>query len=244
MTLRSRREIREERSFNPDEFTIGKSALTLFLYFQIGACAQPAASAHGKVGKMPRMRRILGTLAFGIAFVAANAEKRIKIARDEATANKTATEALAERGLNDITSTLEAAKTDKKKLVAASNFFFGAYFMNTKTRAEYCATRGVKIDRFVAAHKQQNHDLLVSAERYQIEDFRDHGYTYDIDKLYKMMSSMAEKYAAQDMKDTASMLKISETEVCQSFVQDAAQWADYMDYRKRVPEGAQILLMK
>jgi hypothetical protein len=219
---------------------------------------------------MPRMRRILETLAVVIAFVAAfllvkefktslftsasvqeasdtasaTAEKQIKLVQDNATANKRATENLVGKGRNDITATLDAAKTDKEKFVAASNFFFGAYFLNTRTRSEYCASRRIKIDRFVVAYEQKNHDLSVSAERYQIEDLREHGHTYDIAQLYKMMSPTLERYVVQDMKDIASMLKISEREICQSLEQNAAQWAENMDYRKRVPEGAQILLMK
>jgi DNA-directed RNA polymerase specialized sigma subunit len=59
-----------------------------------------------------------------------------------------------------------------------------------------------------------------------------------------MMLPSLQKYLAQDMKDIASMMKISESEVCQSLEQNAAMWADNMDYRKRVPDGAQLLLMK
>lgn len=219
---------------------------------------------------MRRMRRVFETLAvciaFGAAFLlvrelktswftsasmqegsdaaSAIADKGIKIARDKATTNNTATEMLVEKGRNDATATLGAAKTEKEKSIAASNFFFGAYFLNTRSRAEYCASRGVKIESFVAAYKKTNHDLFVSAEKYQIEDLRDHGYAYDIDQLYKIMSPALEKYVVQDMEDIATMLKISESEVCQSLEQNAAQWADSMDYRKRVPEGAQMLLMK
>ena len=220
---------------------------------------------------MPRIiRRILATLAVGIAFVAAflvvkeiktslfrqsqssmedageavsaTTEKQIKLAQGNATQNKSATEILVDKARTDVITTLDATKTDKDKRIAASNFFFGAYFLNTRTRAEYCASRGIKIDSFVAAYKLQNRDLFVSAEKYQIEDLRDHGYTYDIDQLYKMMLPALQKYLAQDMKDIASMMKISESEVCQSLEENAAMWADNMDYRKRVPDGAQLLL--
>jgi hypothetical protein len=176
--------------------------------------------------------------------VSTNTGKQIKLAQGNATPNKSATEIIVDKARTDVTTTLDAAKTDKEKRIAASNFFFGAYFLNTRTRAEYCASRGIKIDRFVTAYEQQNRDLFVSAEKYQIEDLRDHGYAYDIDQLYKMMLPSLQKYLAQDMKDIASVMKISESEVCQSLEQNAAMWADNMDYRKRVPDGAQLLLMK
>jgi hypothetical protein len=223
-----------------------------------------------EAGTMPGIRRILETVAVGIAFVAAflvvkdfktslfrstsmqdasdrvsaATEKQIQLAQGGSPPNKTATEILADKARTDITTTLDTATTDKEKRIAASNFFFGAYFLNTRTRAEYCASRGIEIDRFVAAYKQQNRDLFVAAEKYQIEDLKDHGYTYDIDQLYKMMLPSLQKYLAQDMNDIASTLKLSETEVCQSLDQNAAQWAESMDYRKRVPDGARLLLMK
>jgi hypothetical protein len=101
------------------------------------------------------MRRILGWLLFGLAFVAAflvvkefksslfrsasiqeagdaatvAAEKQIKSAQGNATSNKSATEILVDNARTDITTTLDAAKTDKEKRIAASNFFFGAYFL-------------------------------------------------------------------------------------------------------------------
>jgi hypothetical protein len=218
---------------------------------------------------MPRIiKRILATLAVGIAFVAAflvvkefktslfrqssmqeasdavsaSTETQIKLAQGNATPNKSATESLVDKARIDVTTTLDAAKTDKAKRIAASNFFFGAYFLNTRTRAEYCASRGIKIEKFLTAYKEKNRDLFVSAEKYQIEDLRDHGYTYDIDQLYKVMLPSLRQHIAQDMKDLASMLKISESEVCQSLEQSAALWVDNMDYRKRVPDGAQLLL--
>ena len=127
---------------------------------------------------MPRMRRILETLAVAIACVgafllvkefktslfssasmqeasdtaSATAEKQIKLAQDKATENKSATEILAKKSRKDITATLDATQTDKAKFVAASNFFFGTYFLNTRAHAEYCASRGIKIDSFVAAY--------------------------------------------------------------------------------------------
>lgn len=129
---------------------------------------------------MPRIRRILETLAVIVAFVVAfllvkefktslftsasmqefsdattaRAEKKIKIAQDQATPTKSAAEILSEKGHSDINMTLNSAKTDKEKFVAASNFFFGAYFLNTRSRAEFCASRGIKIDRFVSAYEK------------------------------------------------------------------------------------------
>ncbi len=47
---------------------------------------------------------------------------------------------------------------------------------------------------------------------------------------------------AQDMKDIASALNLSEGEVCQSFEVNASEWANEIDLAQRFPEVAQLLL--
>jgi len=173
---------------------------------------------------------------------AVRAQKEIKIAQDIATTNKTATEVLFDKARKQTIEALDNAKTDKAKAMTASNFFFGAYFVNTRTRGNYCEGLGVDIGAFANSYKEKHRVLFIVSERYQIEDFKDHGYKYDIDEFYKMMAPTLEQYVTQDMKDLASTLKISETEVCQSLNQNVADWVSAMDYGKRNPEVAQILL--
>jgi hypothetical protein len=176
--------------------------------------------------------------------VAEDTDKKIQTAQREATAGKNATEILIDKSNKDVTAELKASATDKQKHVTASNFFYGAYFLNTRTRAEYCGALGVAIPTFVAAYKQKHRDLFATAETYQIEDFREHGETYDIEKFYKTMQPAMEKYIVQDMKDIASSLHVSEQEACSLLEQNAAVVVDEMDYRKRAPEIAQTLLQK
>jgi hypothetical protein len=172
------------------------------------------------------------------------AAQEIESAQEHATANRSASDILQERSSTAVAAILNSAKTADEKYFAASNLFFGAYFLNTRTRAEYCTARGVDIGRFVAAYEQINRDVFVSAEKYQIEDFKGHGYAYDIDKFYEMMSPALKKYVAQDMSDLARTSKASETEVCESLEEDSASWAEALDYRKLAPDIAQVLLRK
>ena len=169
-------------------------------------------------------------------------DQRIQTAQREATPDKSATEILMQQSQDDVATELKGLATDKEKRVAASNMFFGAYFLNIRTRSEYCRTLGVSIPTFVTAYKRKHRDLFAAAERYQIEDFREHGYRYDIDKLYKMMQPSMDKVIALDMEDIASTLHVSEREACSLFEQNADAVVDEMDLRKRMPEVAQILL--
>ena len=178
------------------------------------------------------------------AVASADADKAIRTAQTQATPDKTATEVLLEKSREDMAAALNESATDKKKLISASNFFFGAYFMNTRSRPEYCASFGVNIGSFAAAYKAKHKDLFMAAEKLQIDDFREHGYTYDFEQFYRMMSPSLEKYLAQDMKDTSATLKASKREICESFEQNAAEWVNELDYRKRAPEIAQLLLQR
>lgn len=214
------------------------------------------------------IKRILGGLAVALAFTAAfvlvkefktswfasssmqeagaaassEAERAIRTAKIQATPDKSATEVLAEKGRRDMTAALNDSATDKRKLISASNFFFGAYFLNTRSRPDYCASLGVNIGSFVAAYAAKHKDLFSAAEKLQIDDFHEHGYTYDLENFYKMMSPSLEKYIMQDMKDMSVAFKASERDVCESFERNATKWADGLDYRKRAPEVSQLLL--
>ena len=46
----------------------------------------------------------------------------------------------------------------------------------------------------------------------------------------------------QDMKDASSVVKVSERELCQSFEQDAIEWVNMVNFRKKAPEVAKIPL--
>ena len=166
----------------------------------------------------------------------------IKTAQDQATVEKTKTMIRVEKLRKDTASTLNAASTEKKKLSIAANIFFGAYFMSTRSRPYYCASLGIPINSFVSIYKQKHNQLFIIAEKIQIRDHTEYGYKYDIDKLYKLLSPSGEKMLAQDMKDASSIVKMSERELCQSFEQDAIEWVNRLDFRKKAPGVAKILL--
>ena len=176
--------------------------------------------------------------------VAHEMEENIKSAQNQATKDRSTIEVLQQESYKKTANALSSASTVKEKLTVASDLFFGAYFSNTRTRTDYCASLGAPIKSFVNAYEQKHHQLFISAKRIQILDFREHGIPYDLDKFYKLVLPSTEKMIAQDMKDAASALKISEQEVCQSMEQNSVEWVNEMDYRKRAPEIAQVLLRK
>ena len=168
--------------------------------------------------------------------------QEIQTAQAQATSTKSATDVLAERAKKNADATLAATNTDKQKRVVASNFFFGAYFLNTRTRPAYCASLGEPIPSFAKAYESHHRNLFNAAERIQIQDFKDHKAEYDIEKFYALFSPSTEKVVAQDMKDAALALKMSEKEICSSMQQNANVWVKEMDYQKQVPDVAQLLL--
>lgn len=171
-------------------------------------------------------------------------DQEIRSAQSRASAEKSATEVLVEQSRKNIANTLSSASTQKQKLVAASDIFFGAYFLNTRARAEYCATLGVPISTFVNTYKQLHQQLFVSAEAIQIVDFHEHGRKYDIEKFYQLLAPAAKKFVIQDMKDSASSLGMSEKDLCHEFNNNAVSWVKMMDIRTRAPEVSRLLLQK
>ena len=96
--------------------------------------------------------------------VSADTENDIKTAQNQATVEKTKTMILAEKLRKDTASTLNAASTEKQKLSIAANIFFGAYFMSTRSRPNYCASLGIPINSFVSIYKQKHYQLFTIAE--------------------------------------------------------------------------------
>lgn len=171
-------------------------------------------------------------------------EQEIKSAQTDATLNKSATEILVDKAYRSAAAAVSSAKSTKEKLVSASDFFFGAYFLNTRTRAQHCASLGVQIKSFTIAYEEVHRELFVSAESIQVIDFKEHGRHYDIDKFYQLVAPSSTKFIAQEMRDVAAALNMSERDLCQSFEQNSADWVKEMDYRKRAPEIAQLLLQR
>jgi hypothetical protein len=169
-------------------------------------------------------------------------EQEIKSAQTDANLDKSATEILMDKARSDIAEVMSSAKSTKEKLVATSNIFFGAYFMNTRARPQHCATLGVEIKSFTISYEDVHRELFLSAEAVQVIDFKDHGKHYDIDKFYQLLAPVMKKITSQDMRDTAAALNMTEESLCHSFEQNSADWAKAMDIRKSAPEIAQLLL--
>ena len=122
--------------------------------------------------------------------VSADMENDIKTAQNQVTIERTKIMVLAEKLHKDTVSTLNTASTEKQKLSITVNIFFSAYFMSTRSRPDYCASVGIPINSFVSIYKQKHHQLFTIAEKVQIQDHAEYGYTHDIDKLYKLLSHL------------------------------------------------------
>ena len=126
----------------------------------------------------------------------------------------------------------------------ASANFFGAYWVNTRARVAYCASLGTTISSFANAYEQKHVQSFDSAEAILLREFKAEGNHMDFDKLYKLMLPSFEKLVAQDMKDIALALKVSEKEDCQSMEINATAWVNELDLRKQMPHIAKVLLQK
>lgn len=173
---------------------------------------------------------------------AANMKQKIDSAQAQVTPEKSATALLIERSKKESAESLAASRTEGDKSVAAAGQFFGAYWLNTRIRVDYCAALGTNIKSFVSAYEQKHMPLFLAAERIQAQEFKERGISNGFDMLYKVSSPGLKQFVAQDMKDTASTLKVTESELCQAMEQNSVEWADALDLRKSAPQMAQVLL--
>jgi hypothetical protein len=164
-------------------------------------------------------------------------EERVAIAQKQAGGGKSASDILFQGAAKEINSELDKKGNGDKNAISASNFFFGAYFLNTRTRSEYCLKLGVPIEGFVAAYRERYKTLFSAAEKIQIYDFNNHGMTYDPDVFYKLLSPSIEKFITQDMSDAASTLKVSPREVCESMERDSMKWVNQMPLSPAIAEA-------
>jgi hypothetical protein len=173
---------------------------------------------------------------------AAETELSLKLAQGRAPKDGVTSDIISKDSQKAVVRTLESAKTASEKGIYASHFFYAAYFMNTRTRPDYCSQLGVNISSFINIYTKRHQKLLDVAQKYQIDDWHKHGYAYDATKYYDLLEPSLLQYIALDMKDVASQLGISERGICDSFSKNPAQWTNTLDYGKLAPEVAQVLL--
>lgn len=137
--------------------------------------------------------------------------------------------AFAEAAKHNSEASLTAAGGSDKKISMAADQFVGFYYVNVKTRYEYCNKLGVDITPFVTAFK------AVNAEEYRItieEEIRQKvNIEWSISKLEPSWQSIIN----QAMQDASKQYKVSTKEVCEIFANNSSEIAAEMTLQKVNP---------
>jgi hypothetical protein len=122
---------------------------------------------------------------------------------------ESATLALKKEAAASAATELQRAPNASARERSAADMFWGYYFLNTRSRPEYCRARGVDIHAFVAAFAAANADELRAARAI----YRRAG--ADENDTYRLSASLLDKVLQQDMREAATSNHLSEIEVCQ-----------------------------
>ena len=124
---------------------------------------------------------------------------------------------------------LNNKKSQSEKLITASNQFSGFYYVNVVTRSKYCAGLGVNITPFVNNYKLvHSEEYTISAASLALRNSTPESLGARLDSFYSSQMNLA-------MQDMAKMNNVSTAELCASFAQNAAYFADAYSLKKMSP---------
>lgn len=190
-------------------------------------------------------QKIMWFIAFAVAFTAVkegkqwwygvNSKNNFEGMRETAAKehpDQPISEAMRDAALKLTTEKLEKESGTKKADTAAGQFI-GYYFVNVRTRYDYCKGIGVDIGSYVKAFKANNATLY---EKSRVIHGRS-PYTADKVELesYRMLLPTMQKTIVDAMGDMAKQSNISEVEVCKAFSDNGEELANEMMLEKVSP---------
>jgi hypothetical protein len=113
----------------------------------------------------------------------------------------------------------------------AAGIFFGAYFMNTRARPEYCRQRGVDLRPFVTAYEEVHRAELARARAVFLEA------GMDPETLAPALQGQFVGMVEQDMKDFASGAQVPLENTCALFNENARAIAQAIELPAEVRQA-------
>lgn len=127
-------------------------------------------------------------------------------------------EAMRQEALELSRKTLEGKADMSDRRRAAAQQFFGAYFLNARSRPEFCREQGIDISPFVSAYKNEHAKEVARAWQFaQVQTGED--------QYYELVKSVLVGFVAKDMRDIATAQGTTLKGACQLFVENSEQIA-------------------
>lgn len=138
-------------------------------------------------------------------------------------------EAIQQERIERSTEKLASETDEVKRKTLAADMFLGFFFVNARTRPEFCSEQGVNIQPFVNAFEDAHANEIAKARSIKARA------SVDEKKLYTLIQPQLRKTIVQNMNDIATSEKISLKEVCQRFSENADAIVQEMQLAKVHP---------
>ena len=133
--------------------------------------------------------------------------------------------------MSDDTEMKMAAQESDQRLFTAASIFWGFYFVNTKTRVDYCDERNVDLTPFVQAFTKEHARDHSAAEAV----FRKAG--MDPNTLVEQVGSELRKNVDQDMIDLATNEQVPVDQTCSLLNEHAEEFAKIIQLPPHVKQA-------
>lgn len=138
--------------------------------------------------------------------------------------------------INESNEKIATITDEAKKENSAASSFIGYYFVNKRSRVEFCSKQGVDISAFSNEFEKVNQRELILARNIlkltQVVE----------DNFYQQSKESFDKVIESQMQKQANEAKISTKDLCESIKANAAVMADSLRFSKLVPMQSQILI--
>lgn len=141
---------------------------------------------------------------------------------------------LREESIEKANKKIESGSESEKKVAAASQFF-GYYFVNIKTRKDYCLNLGVAITNFVKEFESIHANDLNNARRILKTTIEAEN------NFYTTSQSSFEKILNVEMPAQATQLNVTEKELCEALEIDATNIAQSMRFSDLMPLQSKMI---
>lgn len=137
--------------------------------------------------------------------------------------------AFSEAAKQHSSSNLAGTTDSQKRLGVAADQFVGYYFVNTRTRAEYCAKLDVDIATFVSAFKNLHQG------EYQITANEQARQKANMEWMYAQLEPTFRSSIEQGMRDLASQNSLSTRDICMLFRDKPRDMAEAFAVKDTMP---------
>jgi hypothetical protein len=150
--------------------------------------------------------------------------------------DETVSEAASQEGLERSRKLLGSEADAGKRRKIAAEQFYGFYFVNMRTRPEFCREQGVDISSFTSAFEREHLAQLTKARAVLANP------DLSEDAYYRLVRAMLWKAGSQDMNDMATKSAVSLKGACELVAEHGNELAERLNIANVNPDLLKALM--